>query len=154
MSHEREIKIPSTKWFLFVMKKILILFENKSNWAFIYSPFFCSQTGHIRTSGGSFFIEPSPLTDGNRVDDSQTTGAVRHVIYRVRHPFRFEQPLPSSSTSRPVRAQRDDSHHHLPSDGAPPGKVARKFRLVLFVLVIPREKQQKRKKKKGLHHRC
>ncbi|XP_046444849.1 A disintegrin and metalloproteinase with thrombospondin motifs 9-like isoform X3 [Daphnia pulex] len=77
-------------------------------------------TGHIRTSGGSFFIEPSPLTDGNRVDHSQTTGAVRHVIYRVRHPFRFEQPLPSSSTSRPVRAQRDDSHHHPPSDGAPP----------------------------------
>ncbi len=146
MSHEREIKFPvKKKYFIFVKKKISILFENKTHWKFIYSPFFCSQTGHIRTSGGSFFIEPSPLTDGNRVDDSQTTGAVRHVIYRVRHPFRFEQPLQSSPTSRPVRTQRDDSH--LPSDGAPPGKVARKFRPVLFVLVIPREKKKEPKKR-------
>ncbi|KAI9551632.1 hypothetical protein GHT06_021967 [Daphnia sinensis] len=60
-------------------------------------------TGHLRTSSGSFFIEPSPLDNGDRMDD-ETTGVVRHVIYRVRHPSRFEQPL--ESTVRPV----DDVH--------------------------------------------
>ncbi|XP_045034330.1 A disintegrin and metalloproteinase with thrombospondin motifs 9 isoform X2 [Daphnia magna] len=67
-------------------------------------------TGHLRTSSGSFFIEPSPLTNGDRMDD-ETTGVVRHVIYRVRHPSRFEQPL--ETTVRPV----DDLHP--PASGTP-----------------------------------
>ncbi|KZS12935.1 No long nerve cord, isoform C [Daphnia magna] len=67
-------------------------------------------TGHLRTSSGSFFIEPSPLTNGHRMDD-ETTGVVRHVIYRVRHPSRFEQPL--ETTVRPV----DDLHP--PASGTP-----------------------------------
>lgn len=62
-----------------------------------------TKTGHLRTSGGSFFIEPSPQAD------DEGTGAVRHVIYRVRHPFRYEQPLESASAeaSRPVPSQPD-----------------------------------------------
>lgn len=52
--------------------------------------------------------------------DDETTGVVRHVIYRVRHPSRFEQPL--ETTVRPV----DDLHP--PASGTPaansPGMLA------------------------------
>lgn len=61
------------------------------------------KTGHLRTSGGSFFIEPSPEADDK-------TGVVRHVIYRVRHPVRFEQPVESSSPVVDLHSPEFDGH--------------------------------------------
>lgn len=104
------------------------------------------QTGHLRTSSGSFFIEPSPLANGDRTDDETTAGVVRHVIYRVRHPFRFEQPLES-----PARPAIIDDPNPAAS-GTPTANSSGTCYIQLkcvYVLVI-----QSVEETKGLHHRC
>lgn len=52
----------------------------------------------MRTSRGSFFIEPAPEShDGRETDDESMERPLRHVIYRARHPERFDEPLESGN---------------------------------------------------------
>lgn len=64
--------------------------------------FFLHQTGHLRTSRGSYFIEPSPAKGGEE-EDPQVNRPIRHVLYRIRHREPFDQPL----NDRPSSTHRD-----------------------------------------------
>lgn len=54
----------------------------------------------MRTSRGSFFIEPAPSVDDDVGDELDGHVARRHVIYRVRHPAGFDEPLGSHRTKK------------------------------------------------------
>ena len=75
----------------------LAIFDFNSNRIAINGLFHWFQTGHIRTSSGSYFIEPHP-TGSERPEDADTD-PVRQVIYGLRPgTFHGDDPLTAPAT--------------------------------------------------------
>ena len=75
----------------------LAIFDFNSNRIAINGLFHWFQTGHIRTSSGSYFIEPHP--SGSERPEDADTDPVRHVIYGLRPgTFHGDDPLTAPAT--------------------------------------------------------